>query len=333
MLFSVAQPYAARAAVTLVSMTATAQTDGTILVKWETGSELTTTAYNLYRAEAADGPWDELVATQPAQSSSFGATYTYRDAIGKVTTTITYYYLLEDISTTGTLTKWLDKIASATIYAEGEPTFTPTTTPTATRTATPGPSPTPTRTHTPIPTSTPWPSATDLPTDVPTATRQFANTPIPGNTPTHTATLAPGQPTATRAAGSPTVTPITSPQLTTPTQQPGAAAPAVPPTATQLAVAAPPTAATATRTPTRSASMTPTIGVTLIPSATPSPAIFGAKATAEPILRGTPARTTAPTQGDNGRNEGLALAVGGGAVLLAALLGGAAFIIWRRRRS
>jgi hypothetical protein len=50
-------------------------------------------------------------------------------------------------------------------------------------------------------------------------------------------------------------------------------------------------------------------------------------------LRGTPARTTAPAQGDDGRNEGLVLAVGGGAVLLAALLGGAAFVIWRRRRS
>jgi hypothetical protein len=52
-------------------------------------------------------------------------------------------------------------------------------------------------------------------------------------------------------------------------------------------------------------------------------------------LRGTPGRTTVPvtTQGDDGRNEGLVLAVGGGAVFLAALLGGAAFVIWRRRRS
>jgi hypothetical protein len=334
MLFSVIQPYAARAAVTMVDMTATAQPDGTILVRWVTATELGTSSFRLYRDLAANGPWaeDKIVDEQPAQGDgATGATYNFSDdgvEAGK-----TYYYLLEEIDTNGNSTPLLNYKRSATALAPGQATYTPTSTSTPTRTATSGPSPTPTRTHTPIPTSTPWPSATDLPTDVPTATRQFTNTPVPPNTPT--ATQLPGQPTATRVVGSPTVTPITSPQLTTPTQQPGAVAPAVPPTATRLAVAAPPTAATATRTPTRSASMTPTIGVTLTPSATPSPAVFVAKATAEPILRGTPGRTTVPAaaQGDDGRNEGLALAIGGGAVLLAGLLGGAAFIIWRRRRS
>ena len=334
MLFSVAPPHAVRAAVGLIDMSATAQADGTILVEWETATELNTEAFNLYRAQASTGPWDTIVDTQAAQGDgTTGATYTFEDTDIEVGATRTYYYLLEDISTTSTLTKWLDKIASVTIYAQGDPTFTPTSTPTVTRTATPGPSPTPTRTGTPIPTRTPLPTATDLPTDVPTATRQFANTPIPGNTPTRAATLAPGQPTATRVAGSPTVTPITSPQLATPTRLPGAAAPVAPPAATQPAVAAPP--ATATRTPTKASATTPTASVARMPSATPSPAVFGVKATAEPILRGTPGRTTVPasTQGDNGRNEGLVLAVGGGAVLLAALLGGAAFVIWRRRRS
>jgi len=332
MLGSAVQSYAVRAAVTLVDMTATAQSDGTILVQWETATELDTSSFRLYRDLAASGPWteDKIVDEQPAQGDgTTGATYIFSD--GDVEEGKTYYYLLEEVDNSGTSTKLNNFIRNATVLAPGQATFTPTSTSTATRTATPGPSPTPTRTRTPIPTSTPWPTATDLPTDVPTATRQFANTPIPGNTPTRAATLAPGQPTATRVAGSPTVTPIMSPQLATPTRLPGAAVPVVPPAATQPAVAAPPSAATATHTPTRASSATPTVART--PSATPSPAVFGAKATAEPILRGTPVRTTAPTQGDDGRNEGLVLAVGGGAVLLAALLGGAAFVIWRRLRS
>ena len=219
MLFSVAQPYAVRAAVTLVDMTATAQSDGTILVEWETATELDTAAFNLYRAEASNGPWDTLVDTQPAQGDGqTGASYSFSD--DSVEAGKTYYYLLEEIENNGTSTKLNDFIRSATVSAPGQATFTPTSTSTATRTATPGPSPTPTRTRTPVPTSTPWPTATDPATDVPTATRQFANTPIPGNTATRTATLVPGQPTATRAAGSPTVTPITSPQLATPTRFP-----------------------------------------------------------------------------------------------------------------
>jgi len=336
MLFSVAQPYAARAAVTLVDMTATAQTDGTILVEWVTATELDTLSFRLYRDVTASGPWteDKIVDEQPAQGDgTTGATYIFSDE--DVEAGKTYYYLLEEIDTDGTPTKLPNYIRNATVLAPGQATFTPTSTSTATRTATPGLSPTPTLTRTPVPTRTPLPTITDLPTDVPTATRQFANTPIPPNTPTPTATRLPGQPTATRAAGSPTVTPITSPQLATPTRLPGVAAPVAPPAATQPAVAAPPAAATATRTPTRASSATPTTTVARTPSATPSPAVFVAKATAEPILRGTPGRTTVPTttQGDNGRNEGLVLAVGGGAVLLAGLLGGAAFVIWRRRRS
>ncbi|MCU0500807.1 MAG: hypothetical protein MUC51_03405 [Anaerolineae bacterium] len=329
MLFSIAQPNAARAAVTLVDMTATAQSDGTILVEWETATELGTAAFNLYRAEASNGPWDMPVDTQPAQGDGQnGASYSFSD--DDVTAGKTYYYLLEELDNSGTRTKLNDFIRSATVSVPGQATFTPTATSTVTRTPTPGPSPTPTRTRTPLP------GPTDLPTDVPTATRQFQNTSVPPNTPTSTIAPAPGQPTATRAAGSPTVTPITAPQLATPTRLPGAAAPVAPPAATQPASGAPPTAAptvaaTATWTPTRTSSATPTVART--PSATPSPAVFGAKATAEPILRGTLARTNAPVQGDDGRNEGLVLAVGGGAVLLAALLGGAAFVIWRRRRS
>ena len=189
MLFSVAQPYAARAAVTLVGMTATAQTDGTILVEWETATELQTSSFRLYRGLAASGPWteDKIVDEQAAQGDgTTGATYVFSD--DDVEAGKTYYYLLEEIENNGTSTKLTDFIRSATVSAPGQATFTPTATSTVTRTPTSGPSPTPTRTRTPVPTSTPWPTATDPATDVPTATRQFANTPIPGNTATHTAT-------------------------------------------------------------------------------------------------------------------------------------------------
>ena len=327
MFFSVVQPYAVRAAVTLVDMTATAQ-DNEILVTWESATELDTAAFRLYRAQATSGPWNNPIYQQAAQGDgTTGDTYTFTDS--SITQGVTYYYLLEEVSQNGTPNKLEDFICSATVFAPNQPTFTPTPTSTATSTATTGPSPTPTRTRTPLPT------ATDPPTDVPTATRQFANTPPPGNTPTPAATLPPGQPTATRTAGSPTVTPITSPQLATPTRLPGAVAPVAPPAAPQPVVTATPVTATATRTPTRMLSATPTATVARTPSATPSPAVFVANATAELVLRGTPARATAPapTQGDDGRNEGLALAIGGGAVLLAGLLGGAAFVIWRRRRS
>jgi len=164
MLFSVVQPYVVRAAVILVDMTATAQADGTILVEWETATELDTAAFRLYRAQATSGPWNNPIYQQVAQGDgATGATYTFLDT--DVARGITYYYLLEDISQDGTPTKWMDFIRSATVLDPGQATFTPTLT--ATSTATPGPSPTPTRTRTPTP------------TDPPTATRRVTNTPTP----------------------------------------------------------------------------------------------------------------------------------------------------------
>ena len=135
MLFSVAQPYAVRAAVTLVGMTATAQTDGTILVEWETATELQTASFRLYRGLAASGPWteDKIVDEQAAQGDgTTGATYVFSDdgvEAGK-----TYYYLLEEIENNGTSTKLTDFIRSATVSAPGQATFTPTATSTVTRT-------------------------------------------------------------------------------------------------------------------------------------------------------------------------------------------------------
>jgi hypothetical protein len=139
MLLAVAPPYAGRAAVTLVDMNATAQANSTILVAWETATELNTAAFSLYRAEAANGPWDTVVNTQPAQGNgAAGATYGFVDTDVEVGTR--YYYLLEEIESDGTRTKLEDFIVSAMVLA-----------PEATRTTTPGPTPTPTRTPTPTP--------------------------------------------------------------------------------------------------------------------------------------------------------------------------------------
>jgi len=146
LVFAIARPFAARAAVGLIDMTATAQTDGTILVEWETATELNTAAFNLYRAETSTGPWDTIVDAQPAQGDgTTGATYIFTDydvEAGK-----TYYYLLEEVDSNGTRTKLEGFIVCATALVPGQATFTPT--PTATRTATPDPSQTPTRTPTP----------------------------------------------------------------------------------------------------------------------------------------------------------------------------------------
>jgi hypothetical protein len=156
LVFAIARPFAARAAVTLVDMTATAQSDGTILVKWETATELNTLAFRLYRAPVSIGPWDTIVNTQAAQGDGIsGAVYAFADhgvEVGKV-----YYYLLEEVDNSNTRTPLA--IRSATVLAPGQSTFTPTFTSTPIRTRTP------------------------TPTDWPTATPQATNTPTPTGTP------------------------------------------------------------------------------------------------------------------------------------------------------
>jgi hypothetical protein len=116
LVFAVVRPFAARAAVILVSMTATAESDGTILVEWETATELGISSFRLYRGQAASGPWteDKIVDEQPAQGDgTTGATYLFSDdgvGAGK-----TYYYLLEKVDNNGTRTQLLDFIRSATV--------------------------------------------------------------------------------------------------------------------------------------------------------------------------------------------------------------------------
>ena len=91
------------ASIILVSYTATAQADGTILVAWETGTELYTSSYRLYRSESeAPADWGSSVVSIAAGGGISPQKYEYVDA--DVTPGVRYYYLLEDLSTTGGVT-------------------------------------------------------------------------------------------------------------------------------------------------------------------------------------------------------------------------------------
>ena len=87
-------------AVELVSFTARGL-DGSVELAWETGSELDNLGFNLYRADSASGPWQQLTGSliPGLGSSPEGARYRYVDA--SVTNGATYYYGLEDVETTG----------------------------------------------------------------------------------------------------------------------------------------------------------------------------------------------------------------------------------------
>ena len=90
-------------AVTLASFAAAADGDH-VLVAWETVSEMDNTGFNLYRSTSPAAPAD-LLAFVPTQvpGSTQGASYTYQDAA--VTPGETYWYWLEDVSTSGATTR------------------------------------------------------------------------------------------------------------------------------------------------------------------------------------------------------------------------------------
>jgi hypothetical protein len=88
------------AAVDLVRFEAKWQNDGSILVAWETSSELDSSAFFLYRAEDAGGPWTDYIDFEPAAGNEFmGATYTFADHA--VRQGATYYYRLEEVTNDG----------------------------------------------------------------------------------------------------------------------------------------------------------------------------------------------------------------------------------------
>jgi hypothetical protein len=252
-----------QAAVELKYFRAEPQSDNTILLKWETATELDHAAFFLSRAESAGGDYQELGSFPAEGDSVSGAIYEYVDS--DVQEGLAYYYKLEDMDTSGNIT-----LAHPVIFS-GINVDTPTPTPAPTDT------PEPTDTPTPNPTATPTPQATDTPTHTPTtvpttvftatftpvstATLVSTNTPttIPSNTPVSTATSAPGvSPTAPPATVEPTNTPVgstpvadtptpaaTPEEADTPTPMPAltpTSTPPLPPAPTTSGQAPPPTA-------------------------------------------------------------------------------------------
>ncbi len=292
------------AAVTLVKFEAVWQSGTSILVVWETSSELDTTAYFLYRAESPNGPWDFYIDWEPAAGDEFiGASYSYLDR--EVTQGVTYYYRLEETTSDGSSNFF------GPIMATGGPSST---------------------TSSPTPTATARTDA-DAP---PTATRQYTNTPPPASTTQGTTFTSPlPTPIPPRGAAA-QPTPLQPARVTTPTP-PGGVVESPPteavlpsPTPTFLAGAAASTA-TATLTATAAASF-----ATATPTA-PRLAAAG-NATSQPLLdtaaielAARPASAAAGSRPSPGRLTPL-LGIVGGAVLAAAiLLGTVAVIVWRAR--
>jgi hypothetical protein len=87
-------------AVDLVSFTAEAA-EGEARIHWRTASEMDNLGFHLYRATSEDGPYERITANviPGLGSSPEGAAYSYRDS--GLANGVEYFYLLEDIETTG----------------------------------------------------------------------------------------------------------------------------------------------------------------------------------------------------------------------------------------
>jgi hypothetical protein len=87
--------------VTLSSFTAT-PAGSSILIQWDSTTEIDNLGFNLYRANSEDGPREQLnenLIPSQAPGSSVGATYSFLDeSVAPGTTT---YYWLEDVDTRG----------------------------------------------------------------------------------------------------------------------------------------------------------------------------------------------------------------------------------------
>ncbi len=223
------------AAVTLSWFKATPQEDH-ILIEWETATEINTLGFYIQRATGANGPFTEASRINPvlipAESLEDGDflqphQYEYRDVTAMPG--VTYYYVLEEIDTSG----------SSHLYTEFKDRASfGTPPPTATMT----PSPTPTRVVTATPSRTPRPTSTP--------TRTSPSPALPS--PTHTLVTL-GGPTVTQPPPPPTDT-RPAPTRAPATVQPTATSRPPAPTSTRPKPTLPPMrrpAATSTPAPTR----------------------------------------------------------------------------------
>lgn len=144
-------PWPLLAAVTLADFGALAQTN-TILVYWETASEVNMSVFYVLRSLSANGTYQRISNFIPAEGDLGGAIYQYIDE--NVQAGTTYYYKLEAVETNGSSD--FHGPVSARIPLVGEtPTPTPgptTPPPTLTPTPTPPPPTAPPASPTPIPT-------------------------------------------------------------------------------------------------------------------------------------------------------------------------------------
>ncbi len=109
--------------VTLVSFTAEAGL-GSVVLAWETGTEIDNAGFNLYRATAEGGPYAKvngaLIAAEGDPVS--GAGYSFLD---KGLSPGTYFYKLEDVDLTGTTTLH-GPVSAAVLPRLRRPTYRPT---------------------------------------------------------------------------------------------------------------------------------------------------------------------------------------------------------------
>lgn len=283
------------AVVGLVRFEATAQPDGrTILVVWETATEMDTASFKLYRAESASpSSWGDPIHTTDAIGDTFTST-TYEYVDSNVTAGVRYYYLLKDISNSNAETPHGPVSAGIDL-----PTDTPTVTATATRTATRNPT---------AALGAPTAGIVLTDTPAPTATRQFTNTPVSGPTETPARSILPTVPAVVR----PRATPLPAASVNTPTGAPEA------PTTILPQPTAPPPAEAPALGPTPPATAVQLAGLA---TATPRPA----RESTPIIFESSSARET-PDAGSQGaaesdRNTGLAWVIGGSLIGLAGLLG------------
>jgi hypothetical protein len=287
----------AGAAVDLVRFEAEWQDDGSVLVVWETSSELDSIAFFVYRSDSPSGPWTDYIDFEPAAGNEFiGATYSFVDT--EVTQGATYYYYLEETADNG----------NSTFHGP-----IPVTTP-----GDASASPTSTRTGKPDQVS------------AATATRQYTNTPPPAGSGNVSPTQ-PSLPTQTVVPARSAPTRVLTPLVTTPTPIGGivptaaASSPTYTATATPEAEQIPPTATETPTAPVAQETPSPTAQqLAAVPKETSQPLLDSSATQLTPV-----AFTDAPQT--SAASSRLPLFVGGGALLAAAALGVIALLIWRWR--
>ena len=175
-----------QAAVDLVSFTGTEQ-DNSILIEWETATELDNAGFFVTRTIDLQQPYEDISGFIPAEGSGvIGAQYQFID--NDVTIGNIYYYKLESVDTSQNVQTYGPIIVSYQVPTQTNTpssTLTPSITLTPSRTGTPKTS-TPTITRTPTKTRTPLPTNTSTPVTPSLTPTFFTDTPTSSITPSIT---------------------------------------------------------------------------------------------------------------------------------------------------